>query len=101
MRWFHFVSDPCRWAECQVVAWVLWAIKEFSLEGVAVNNFRITGHDLCALPKIDFLSRAPPFMGDILWEHIDMLRKGGSKKKMLEIWVFTKLMSIQFKGEVQ
>nr|BAS66821.1 Ets transcription factor 1 [Echinocardium cordatum] len=67
--------DPSRWAECQVVAWVLWAIKEFSLEGVAVNNFHTTGHDLCALSKTDFLSRAPPFMGDILWEHIDMLRK--------------------------
>ncbi|XP_071806377.1 protein C-ets-1-like isoform X1 [Asterias amurensis] len=67
--------DPTQWTECQVVAWVLWAIKEFSLEGVSVANFRIAGHDLCALEKVDFLSRAPPFMGDILWEHIDMLRK--------------------------
>ncbi|XP_071494573.1 protein C-ets-1-like [Diadema antillarum] len=68
-------KDPSQWTECQVVAWVLWAIKEFSLEGVSVTNFRISGRDLCSLPKTDFLSRAPPFMGDILWEHIDMLRK--------------------------
>nr|XP_054760374.1 transforming protein p54/c-ets-1-like [Lytechinus pictus] len=68
-------KDPSKWSECQVVAWVLWAIKEFSLEGVSVSNFRIIGRDLCTLPKADFLSRAPPFMGDILWEHIDMLRK--------------------------
>ncbi|XP_041470184.1 protein c-ets-1-B-like isoform X2 [Lytechinus variegatus] len=68
-------KDPSKWSECQVVAWVLWAIKEFSLEGVSVGNFRIIGRDLCTLPKADFLSRAPPFMGDILWEHIDMLRK--------------------------
>ncbi|XP_072165787.1 protein C-ets-1-like isoform X2 [Diadema setosum] len=68
-------KDPSQWTECQVVAWVLWAIKEFSLEGVSVTNFRISGRDLCSLPKTDFLSRAPPFMGDILWEHIDMLKK--------------------------
>ncbi|XP_030832779.1 ets homolog isoform X1 [Strongylocentrotus purpuratus] len=68
-------KDPSRWSECQVVAWVHWSIKEFSLEGVSINNFRISGRDLCTLPKTDFLSRAPPFMGDILWEHIDMLRK--------------------------
>ncbi|XP_038065039.1 protein C-ets-1-like isoform X1 [Patiria miniata] len=67
--------DPTQWTECQVVAWVLWAIKEFSLEGVSVSNLRIPGHELCALDKADFLSRVPPFMGDILWEHIDMLRK--------------------------
>ncbi|XP_072049475.1 protein C-ets-1-like isoform X2 [Amphiura filiformis] len=67
--------DPRQWSECQVVAWLLWAIKEFSLEGVSVGNFRLGGRELCSLSKLEFLSRAPPFMGDILWEHIDMLRK--------------------------
>ena len=65
-----------------MVAWVLWAIKEFSLEGVSVGNFRMAGRELCSLSKLEFLGRAPPFMGDILWEHIDMLRKGGSLKQL-------------------
>ncbi|XP_033106331.1 protein C-ets-1-like [Anneissia japonica] len=69
-------SDPGQWSECHVVAWLLWAIKEFCLEGVLVENFSITGQKLASLSKQDFLSMAPPFMGDILWEHIEQLKKG-------------------------
>ncbi|XP_071958948.1 protein C-ets-1-like isoform X2 [Antedon mediterranea] len=69
-------SDPIHWNECQVVAWLLWAIKEFCLEGVVVENFSISGHKLTSLSKEEFLSMAPPFMGDILWEHLDQLKKG-------------------------
>lgn len=34
------------------------------------------GKDICAMGKEAFIARAPPFMGDILWEHLEILQKG-------------------------
>lgn len=31
---------------------------------------------MCAMGKENFLARTPPFMGDILWEHLEILQKG-------------------------
>lgn len=56
--------------------WLNWAIKEFSLEGVVLQHFRMRGRDMCAMGKENFLARTPPFMGDILWEHLEILQKG-------------------------
>jgi len=69
-------KDPRQWNELDVARWLHWAIKEFSLEGVAMHNFNMKGKDMCALSKEEFLARTPPFMGDILWEHLDILQKG-------------------------
>ncbi|XP_071841481.1 transforming protein p54/c-ets-1-like isoform X1 [Apostichopus japonicus] len=68
-------QDPQKWSKQHVVAWIRWAINELSLEGVSEANFNLTGADLCGLSMLDFLSRTPPFMGDILWEHLDMMKK--------------------------
>lgn len=56
--------------------WLNWAIREFSLEGVVLQHFRMRGRDMCAMGKENFLARTPPFMGDILWEHLEILQKG-------------------------
>ena len=66
-----------------------WAIKEFSLEGVLVGQFRMRGRDMCAMGKENFLARTPPFMGDILWEHLEILQKGKihMKKSTAVSWV--------------
>lgn len=68
-------QDPQKWSQQHVVAWIRWAVNELSLEGVSEANFNLTGADLCGLSMLDFLSRTPPFMGDILWEHLDMMKK--------------------------
>ncbi len=34
---------------------------------------------MCAMGKENFLARTPPFMGDILWEHLEILQKGKIK----------------------
>lgn len=39
----------------------------------------MSGREICSLGKEDFLRRTPPFMGDILWEHLDMMLKGKLK----------------------
>ncbi|XP_052805642.1 protein C-ets-1-like isoform X2 [Mya arenaria] len=67
--------DPMQWNEGQVSQWLNWAIHEFTLEGVNVANFAMCGSELCKMEKEKFLKLAPPYMGDILWEHLDILQK--------------------------
>lgn len=73
---FSFISDPRQWDEEHVQHWLYWAIREFSLEGIALTHFHMRGKDICAMGKDAFLARAPAFMGDILWEHLEILQKG-------------------------
>ena len=70
------LTDPQSWLAIQVMQWLNWAICEFSLEGINMTNFNVLGKDLIQLDREAFLSRAPPFMGDILWEHLEILQKG-------------------------
>ncbi|CAH1394169.1 unnamed protein product [Nezara viridula] len=72
----NIVKDPREWNETAVEHWLSWAIREFSLEGVKLQQFCMRGKDICAMGKEAFLARAPPFMGDILWEHLEILQKG-------------------------
>jgi c-ets proto-oncogene protein len=69
-------ADPKQWNETNVAHWLCWAIGEFSLEGIIMHQFQMKGKDICAMGKEAFLARAPPFMGDILWEHLEILQKG-------------------------
>lgn len=54
----------------------MWAVNEFSLKGVDFQKFCMNGAALCALGKECFLELAPDFVGDILWEHLEILQKG-------------------------
>ncbi|XP_063235380.1 ETS-like protein pointed isoform X3 [Bacillus rossius redtenbacheri] len=77
----NIVKDPRQWTETHVAHWLCWAIREFSLEGVTLNQFHMRGKDICAMGKEAFLTRAPPFMGDILWEHLEILQKDVEKER--------------------
>lgn len=69
-------ADPQQWTETHVRDWVMWAVNEFSLKGVDFQKFCMNGAALCALGKDCFLELAPDFVGDILWEHLEILQKG-------------------------
>jgi hypothetical protein len=71
----YFV-DPALWTDSHITKWLQWAIQEFHLENINMNNFRMNGQTLVKMPKEEFLQLAPPFMGDILLEHIECLQKG-------------------------
>ncbi|XP_029170919.1 ETS-like protein pointed isoform X4 [Nylanderia fulva] len=75
----NITKDPRQWSEAAVAHWLQWAIGEFSLEGTAMQPWQhMTGKQICAMGKESFLARAPTtFMGDILWEHLEILQKGG------------------------
>lgn len=56
--------------------WIYWAIREFAFDHVSVQQFSLSGRELCQLSKEEFVRRAPPYVGDILWEHLEMMQKG-------------------------
>jgi Sterile alpha motif (SAM)/Pointed domain len=59
------------------VIWLNWAKREFSLEINNVEPFmKMHGRDIVGLGREGFLAIAPPFTGDILWEHLEILQKG-------------------------
>ncbi|KAL2711700.1 ETS-like protein pointed isoform X2 [Vespula squamosa] len=75
-------KNPRQWSEAAVAHWLHWAIGEFSLEGVAMQPWQhMTGKQICAMGKESFLARAPAFMGDILWEHLEILQKDVDAEK--------------------
>jgi c-ets proto-oncogene protein len=53
-----------------------WSAKEFTLQDVKLETFQMKGKDIVALGREVFVARSPPFMGDILWEHLEILQKG-------------------------
>lgn len=62
-----------------MIIWLNWSIKEFSLESVNKEPFlKMSGRDIIGLGREGFLAIAPPFTGDILWEHLEILQKGKS-----------------------
>uniref|UniRef100_A0A673GTC2 V-ets avian erythroblastosis virus E26 oncogene homolog 1 n=1 Tax=Sinocyclocheilus rhinocerous TaxID=307959 RepID=A0A673GTC2_9TELE len=68
-------KDPRQWTEAHVREWLTWTVNEFSLKNVDFHKFSMDGANLCALGKERFLDLAPDFVGDILWEHLEMLQK--------------------------
>ncbi|XP_018917034.1 protein C-ets-1 isoform X2 [Bemisia tabaci] len=68
-------KDPKQWTEEQVAHWVCWAMREFSLDSSSPQQLFMKGKDICAMGKNSFLARAPMYLGEILWEHLEMLQK--------------------------
>lgn len=79
----NITKDPRQWTENHVAHWLQWAIKEFSLEYLSLDQFRLKGKDICIMGKDAFAARAPAFVGDILWEHLELLQKDVEKERSL------------------
>uniref|UniRef100_A0A182IMS6 Uncharacterized protein n=1 Tax=Anopheles atroparvus TaxID=41427 RepID=A0A182IMS6_ANOAO len=81
---FKITKDPRQWTAEHVLIWLNWSIKEFSLEGVNKEPFqKMSGREIVGLGREGFLAIAPPFTGDILWEHLEILQKD-CEKALLE-----------------
>ncbi|XP_033374040.1 GA-binding protein alpha chain isoform X2 [Parus major] len=65
--------DPVQWSTDQVLHWVVWVMKEFSMTDIDLNALSISGRDLCNFSQEDFFQRVP--RGEILWSHLELLRK--------------------------
>lgn len=55
--------------------WIQWAVKEFALEDVNIDDFKLTGKQLCQLKHDEFVQYIPKDQGDIFWTHLELLRK--------------------------
>lgn len=74
-----------KWTTHHVEQWLDWAVQEFGFNTVDKSNFQLTGLQLCALSREDFLKQAPPYTGDVLYSHLNLLKaKGARGKQMLE-----------------
>uniref|UniRef100_T1JZB4 ETS domain-containing protein n=1 Tax=Tetranychus urticae TaxID=32264 RepID=T1JZB4_TETUR len=71
-------KDPREWSPNDVQHWLNWAMREFSFESSQTFYLNMKGKDVCNLRKDEFLALTPPYMGEILWEHLDILLKGES-----------------------
>ncbi len=59
--------------------WLDWAQKEFGIDSINRSNFQLNGAQLCSLSPEDFMERAPPFTGDVLLSHLNLLRARSGK----------------------
>ncbi|ODN04274.1 ETS-like protein pointed, isoform P2/D [Orchesella cincta] len=82
--------NPRLWSESHVKHWLHWAANEFSLSqhSSTVHDIsQMKGKDIIALGREAFLSHTPAYMGDILWEHLEILQKDQLSKALFYIVV--------------
>lgn len=72
------LGDPMKWSEVQVSQWLDWAVHEFGFNPINKTNWQLSGLQLCALSKEEFLEKAPPYIGDILHSHLNLLKAKGN-----------------------
>ncbi|XP_015740399.1 transcription factor ETV7 isoform X3 [Coturnix japonica] len=59
--------QPFLWSKDDVIHWLRWAEREYSLQQTDESKFEMNGKALCILTKDDFRFRAPG-SGDVLYE---------------------------------
>ena len=72
---YYFFTEPTEWSVAHVKHWLIWAVKQFSIPGVDINGFNLNGKQLVALSHDAFSNYVPIDKGDVLWTHLELLRK--------------------------
>ncbi|XP_068774574.1 transcription factor ETV7 isoform X2 [Struthio camelus] len=65
--------QPSLWSKEDVIHWLRWAEKEYSLRQTDESKFEMNGKALCILTKDDFRYRAPN-SGDVLYELLQYIK---------------------------
>ncbi|NXQ89228.1 ETV7 factor, partial [Nyctibius grandis] len=65
--------QPSLWSKDDVIHWLRWAEKEYSLRQTDKSKFEMNGKALCILTKEDFRHRAPS-SGDVLYEILQYIK---------------------------
>ncbi|NXL67142.1 ETV7 factor, partial [Chordeiles acutipennis] len=65
--------QPSLWSKDDVIHWLRWAEKEYSLRQTDESKFEMNGKALCILTKEDFRYRAPS-SGDVLYEILQYIK---------------------------
>ena len=77
----YLLPDPMNWTQEHVCQWLNWAEQEFGLNSINLSKFDLSGAQLCSLTKEEFVKRSPPFTGDVLYTHLNLLRARGGKSQ--------------------
>ncbi|NXU89261.1 ETV7 factor, partial [Xiphorhynchus elegans] len=65
--------QPSLWSKEDVIHWLRWAEREYSLRQTDESKFEMNGKALCILTKEDFRHRAPS-SGDVLYEILQFIK---------------------------
>ncbi|NWZ96078.1 ETV7 factor, partial [Nesospiza acunhae] len=65
--------QPSLWSKDDVIHWLRWAEREYSLRPTEQSKFEMNGKALCILTKEDFRHRAPS-SGDVLYEILQFIK---------------------------
>ncbi|XP_038675968.1 transcription factor ETV7-like isoform X2 [Scyliorhinus canicula] len=65
-------TQPSLWSKADVIQWLKWAEREYSLRFIEENKFEMNGKALCLLTKDDFRYRSPS-SGDVLYEILQQI----------------------------
>jgi len=70
-------TDPIMWDRPHVRHWAEWALKEFpeSTFDPSSHEWDLEGDQLCNLTHEDFKKKVFEDPGDLLWTHLELLRK--------------------------
>lgn len=68
-------DDPNEWTSAQVKHWLQWAVRQFNLTQIKLNDWNINGKELCSLSLEDFQQKVPNDPGNVFWTHLELLRK--------------------------
>lgn len=67
-------------------------MKEFSMTDIDLTTLNISGRELCSLNQEDFFQRVP--RGEILWSHLELLRKCMKLQLFLYIVIYLNFISL-------
>ncbi|XP_039894356.1 protein C-ets-1-like [Simochromis diagramma] len=75
----HFPQDPRLWSKWEVNHWLDWCQGEFGLCCLGSDLRGLDGSELCGLDQEAFLGLlSDSTAGEILWEHLETMRRGDS-----------------------
>lgn len=68
-------EDPREWSKDHVRYWLQWAIKQFQLFHIKMQEWNMNGKELCALTLEEFQEKVRKDPGNKFWTHLELLRK--------------------------
>lgn len=68
-------DDPVEWTVLNVKHWIQWAIRTFQLTSIKLQDWNISGKELCELDLAEFKQKVANDPGDLFWTHLELLRK--------------------------
>lgn len=87
--------DPMLWSEWEVNHWLDWCQAEFGLHCLGSDLRGLQGSQLCSLDRETFLGlMSDCTAGEILWEHLETMRRGKDILQPASGYLFFKLEAL-------